>query len=63
MCLDDDRPSIIEYYELTDELMNARDENGNPAYNFGVILNYLFKVSAVEKVMSEKLPLHVVEKR
>jgi UDP-N-acetylglucosamine/UDP-N-acetylgalactosamine diphosphorylase len=63
MCLDDDRPSIIEYYELTDELMNARDENGNPAYNFGVILNYLFKVSAVEKVMSEKLPLHVVEKK
>lgn len=63
MCLDDGRPSIIEYYELTDELMNVRDEHGDPAYNFGVILNYLFYMPAVEKVMSESLPLHVVEKK
>ena len=63
MCLDDGRPSIIEYYELTDELINARDKHGDPAYNFGVILNYLFKISEVEKMMSAKLPLHVVEKK
>ncbi len=63
MCLDDGRPSIIEYYELTDELINARDAHGDPAYNFGVILNYLFKVSAVEKIMSDSLPLHVVDKK
>ena len=63
MCLDDGRPSIIEYYELTDELMNARDAHGDPAYNFGVILNYLFSVPAVEKIMSDALPLHVVSKK
>ena len=33
MCLEDGRPSIVEYYELTDELMNAKDEKGEPAYN------------------------------
>ena len=35
MCLEDGRPSIIEYYELTQELMDAKDEKGEPAYNFG----------------------------
>ncbi len=63
MCLEDGRPSIIEYYELTDELMNAKDEHGDPAYYFGVILNYLFKIADLEKIREQNLPLHVVEKK
>lgn len=63
MCLEDGRPSIVEYYELTDELMNAKDEKGDPAYNFGVILNYLFKESALEELLESNLPLHIVEKK
>ncbi len=63
MCLEDGRPSIVEYYELTEELMNAKDEKGNPAYNFGVILNYLFKVEALEALLDGNLPLHIVEKK
>lgn len=63
MCLEDGRPSIVEYYELTDELMNAKDENGEPAYNFGVILNYLFKVNELEDIMNKHMPLHIVEKK
>lgn len=63
MCLEDGRPSIIEYYELTDELMNAKDAQGKPAYEFGVILNYLFEVKALEEIAAKKLPLHTVEKK
>jgi UDP-N-acetylglucosamine/UDP-N-acetylgalactosamine diphosphorylase len=63
MCLEDGKPSIVEYYELTDELMNAKDEKGNPAYNFGVILNYLFKEEELEKLADGRLPLHIVEKK
>lgn len=63
MCLEDGRPSIIEYYELTEELMNAKDQNGDPAYYFGVILNYLFRISDLEKIREKKLPLHMVEKK
>lgn len=63
MCLEDGRPSIVEYYEVTDEMREARDEKGDPAYNFGVILNYLFRKEAVDKVAEEKLPLHIVEKK
>lgn len=62
MCLEDGKPSIVEYYELTEELMNAKDAKGDPAYNFGVILNYLFNVKALES-LSEKLSLHIVEKK
>ena len=63
VCLEDGRPSIVEYYELTEELMSAKDENGDPAYYFGVILNYLFRISDLEKIREKKLPLHVVEKK
>ena len=63
MCLEDGRPSIVEYYELTDEMRDAKDAAGDPAYNFGVILNYLFKISELEKIREKNLPLHVVEKK
>jgi UDP-N-acetylglucosamine/UDP-N-acetylgalactosamine diphosphorylase len=63
MCLEDGKPSIVEYYELTQEMMDAKDEKGNPAYNFGVILNYLLRVTDLDKIVSQKLPLHVVEKK
>ncbi len=63
MCLEDGRPSIVEYYELTEELMNAKDAQGEPAYNFGVILNYLFREKDLEEIAAKKLPLHIVEKK
>ncbi|MBR1635340.1 MAG: UDPGP type 1 family protein [Lachnospiraceae bacterium] len=63
MCLEDGRPSIVEYYELSQEMMDAKDENGDPAYNFGVILNYLFHVPELAAVKDDAMPLHVVEKK
>ena len=63
MCLEDGRPSIVEYYEMTQELMDAKDAKGEPAYNFGVILNYLFREKDLEEIAAKKLPLHIVEKK
>ena len=63
ICLEDGKPSIVEYYELTPELMAATDENGEPAYNFGVILNYLFYVEELIKIKENHLPLHRVERK
>ncbi len=63
MCLEGGKPSIIEYYEMTPELLAAKDENGNPAYNYGVILNYLFREKDLERIVDEVLPVHVVEKK
>ncbi len=63
LCLEDNHPSIIEYYELTDEMKDALDDKGEPAYNFGVILNYLFGVQELDEIVAQKLPLHIVEKK
>lgn len=63
ICLEDGRPSIVEYYDMTQELMDAKDEKGDPAYGFGVILNYLFRESDLKIMLEKKLPLHVVEKK
>ncbi len=63
MCLEDGRPSIVEYYELSDEMMDLTDERGQRVYNFGVILNYLFNVKALERIVENALPMHVVEKK
>lgn len=63
MCLEDGRPSVIEYYELTDELMNTLNEKGERVYNFGAILNYLFEVKALERIIDNQLPVHIVEKK
>ena len=61
--LEDGRPSIIEYYEMTPELMETKNENGDPAYNFGVIMNYLFREKDLEKIVDDVLPVHIVEKK
>ena len=63
ICLEDGRPSIVEYYELTKELMEATDDKGDPAYNFGVILNYLFRVEELIQIVKKRMPLHIVEKK
>ncbi len=63
MCLEDGKPSIVEYYELSQEMMDAKDETGDPAYNYGVILNYMFNEKALYEIAQKELPLHVVEKK
>lgn len=63
LCLEDGKPSIVEYYEMTDEIINSRDTDGNLLYNFGVTLNYLFKVDKLIDIMNKNMPLHIVEKK
>ena len=48
---------------MTDEILYLKEENGDLAYNFGVTLNYLFKVSKLEEIMNNDMPAHVVEKK
>ena len=63
LCLEDNKPSIIEYYELTPEMAEATNENGSLLYGFGVILNYIFRVDKLFAIEKKNLPLHVVEKK
>ncbi len=63
LCLEDGHPSIVEYYEITEEMRTLRDESGNLLYNFGVILNYMFNIETLERVMKMEMPIHIVEKK
>lgn len=63
MCTEDGRPSIVEYIELTEDMLTQKDENGEYAYNFGVILNYLFKVDCLTGLLERKLPYHKSAKK
>jgi UDP-N-acetylglucosamine/UDP-N-acetylgalactosamine diphosphorylase len=63
LCLEDKKPSIVEYYEMTEEMIHSRTENGELSYRFGVILNYLFRVDKLEEIMNRYMPVHIVEKK
>lgn len=56
-------PDIIEYYELDEQMANARDEKGRLLYGSGVILNYLFRLSALERIAFRKIPVHRAKKK
>ena len=63
LCLEDGMPSIVEYYEMTEEMRTLLDEKGELAYKYGVILNYLFNVKKLEEICDKKLPVHIVDKK
>lgn len=63
MCLENGRPSIIEYYELTDKMAHQRMDDGKLAYRFGVTLNYLFMIDKLEEINNVKLSVHIVKKK
>ena len=63
LCLEDGKPSIVEYYEMTDEMIHSKDADGKLLYNYGVILNYLFRVDALKEVMDHSMPIHIVERK
>ncbi len=63
LCKEDGAPTIVEYYELSDELRNARDADGELAYRWGVILNYLFSVEKLNGIDVNDLPYHLADKK
>lgn len=63
LCQESGKPAIVEYYEMTDDMRNLRDENGTLLYNFGVTLNYLFRLDRLKEIRDQKLPIHIVEKK
>ena len=63
LCTINGKPDIIEYFELPAEIASKKDKNGNLAYPYGVILNYLFNVRVLNELSSQKLPYHLAKKK
>lgn len=62
LVLQNGKPTVVEYYELDEKTANMRDSNGELTYRYGVILNYLFNVNILNKVVGNSLPYHYAEK-
>lgn len=62
-CKKDGRPYVIEYTEITDEMANAKDENGELLYGESHILTNLFNIKALENISKNKLPYHSAFKK
>lgn len=63
LCLEDGTPSIVEYYEMTEEMITRREADGTLSYNYGVILNYLFRTDCLTQMLDNSMPVHVVNKK
>ena len=63
MCYRDNKPSVVEYFEFTEEMKHQKEPNGELSYIYGVTLNYLFNVDMLNDTKNNKLPVHVVTKK
>ena len=61
LCTQDGKPSIVEYFEMPEDLKN-KTKKGELVYRYGVILNYLFNVPDLNLTLSGKLPYHLADK-
>ena len=62
-CKKNGKPSVVEYSEITDEMAEAVDENGELLYVESHILCNLFSVDAIERMGSNPLPYHIAFKK
>ncbi len=63
LCAEDGKPSIVEYYEMTEAMLQERTPSGELSYSLGVTLNYLFRLDKLKEILSKDLPIHVAEKK
>ncbi len=63
LCLEDGLPSVVEYYELPEEMRYAVGKDGKLLYRHGVILNYLFHAGKLREIAKERIPVHMVKKK
>ncbi len=62
-CKKNGRPNVIEYSEITEEMAEATDEDGELLYGESHILCNLFSVEAIERMGANPLPYHIAHKK
>lgn len=62
ICQENGKPHIIEYYELSKDMMYHTNQDGTLSYGYGVTLNYLFPIHRLKETLEYEMPLHVVKK-
>ena len=62
-CLRDERPSVLEYSEMTPEMCEQRNASGNLLYGSANIAIHLFRRDFLEANSDSSLPYHVAHKK
>lgn len=62
-CKKNGKPSIIEYIDITKEMAEAVDEDGEFLYGESNIIAHLFNLDAIEKMGGAVLPYHAAFKK
>lgn len=63
LCKKNGKPSVVEYTEMTDELKEAVNENGELMYGEGHVLMNLFNISVIADIAKDNLKYHVAHKK
>ena len=61
-CKRNNKPSTVEYIELSEEMRNKRDNNGELVYGEANIISHLLSIDAIEKITKYKLQYHIAKK-
>lgn len=62
-CKRDGKPGVVEYTEITKEMSEARDENGELFYGEANMLCNLFSIKVLDEIANNKLAYHIAFKK
>ena len=62
-CKKNGRPSVVEYSEISKEMSEERDLNGELKFGESHILCNLFNIEFIEKISKDALPYHTAHKK
>ena len=62
-CKRNGKPSVIEYTEITEDMAEAQNNDGDLLYGESHILCNLFNIKAIENISEKKLPYHSAFKK
>lgn len=61
-CKRNNKPSTVEYIELSEKMRNDKYENGELVYGEANIISHLLNIEAIEKIIKYSLQYHIAHK-
>ena len=62
-CKKNGKPGIVEYIELTEEMRNDTNKNGELIYGDANIVSHLLNINVIEKITKQKMQYHLEIKK
>ena len=62
-CKKNGKPGIVEYIELTEEMRNDKNQNGDLIYGDANIVSHLLNINVIKKITEQKMQYHLEIKK